>query len=156
MNFTNKYISSEYIFSDWIFLWFIIYISPFNTNKILLNKYLNPVYSLYFALFINIVMFMILLIQHSKYNIIIKMLLLMLCEKIVPIYILHQVYNYNNDSLHFLNNIPFMVGIFIIYIIYLDLQDATVYQVYDGIFYSIKNDDNNTPFFSLFHKLFGL
>ena len=151
MNFKNIFISPQYIYSDWLFLWFLLYISPLNPNTSFSNNYFNPLYSLYLALFTNIIMLIVLFWQNAKYNVIAKMCLMSLCEKIIPIYLLHTMYKYSNNSLS-----PFTFGLFFIYLAFLHSQNTNFYEVYEGIFYSIKNDDNNTPFFLLFHKAFGL
>lgn len=101
-------------------------------------------------------MFITLFIENAKSNIIAKMFLMTLCEKIVPIYVLYTMYNYKANSLHFQSNVYFTVGLFFLYLTFLYSQNTNFYEVYEGIVYSIKNDDNNTPFFLLAHKLLGL
>jgi hypothetical protein len=75
-----------------------------------------------------------------------------LFEKIIPITLLH----YQIKSLHIQQNLLFTLGLFMIYLGYLHVSDTTIYEVYNSIFYSITKDDNNIPFFALFHTLFGL
>lgn len=152
MNFKDNYISSQYIFSDWIFLWTLIYLSPLNQNKTSSTNYFNPLFSLYGALCVNIFMFVVLLAKNSALNILVKYVLMMLVEKIIPISLLSHEINY----LHIQTNIVFTVGLFILYLAYLHLSNTSIYEVYSGIYHSITVDDNNTPFFYLFHKLFGI
>jgi hypothetical protein len=152
MNFENKYISSQYIFSDWIFLWFLLYVSPINESNSLGKHYFNPLLSLYIALFFNIIMFVVLLSKAPRVNVILKFMLMVLCEKVIPILVL----NGEMKSLDFQNNIPFTLGLFTIYLVYLYLENTNFYEVYKSISSSIIKDDNNTPFFALFHRLFGL
>jgi hypothetical protein len=152
MNFKNKYISSQYIYSDWIFLWFLVYFSPINQNKTFSETFFNPLVSLYIALSMNVFVFIRLLMKMVAPNILVKYGLMMVFEKIIPISLLHR----ETKSLHIQNNILFTGGLFIIYLGYLHFSNTTFYEVYNSIFYSITKDDNNTPFFALFHTLFGL
>ena len=155
MNFKDRFIPIQYIYSDWLFIWFLLYISPLNPNTSFSNTYYNPLYSLYLALFANGIMLAHLFVEKSKWNVIAKMFLMMVCEKIIPIYILLSPYK-QSQSLHFQNNIPSTLGLFFLYLTFLHFQNTNFYEVYESITYSIKKDDNNTPFFLLFHTLFGL
>lgn len=156
MDFKHQFISFEYIYSDWIFIWFLLFISPLNPKQSFAYNYLNPVYSLYLALLHNIITLILLFVQNAKPNVIVKMFLLLLCEKIIPIYILWTVYNHKTTSLHLQKNIPFTAGLLCIYLAFLYSRNTNFYEVYDGIFYSIKHDLNNTSFFLTLHKWLGL
>jgi hypothetical protein len=151
MNFTNQFISSQYIYSHWIFAWFIIYISYLSTIWPLCINYFNPLLSLYLALFTNIITLITLFIENANPIIITKMVSMTLCEKIIPIYILYQN---NLMSIYFQNNIPITLGIFFLYLGFLYSQNTNFYHVYESIFHSIRNGENNTPFFLLFHNCF--
>jgi hypothetical protein len=176
VDFKNRYISSEYIFSEWIFAWFLIYISPMNENRNIAEQYFNPLLSLCIALFSNVVTFIFLLTQTTSLNIIIKYLLMSFCEKVVPIYLLTRYTSKSQvkfsdmiernelqrfiakyfKSLHLQTNIPFTTIFFLVYLGYLQFRSTNFCEVYNSIIHSIIIDDNNTPFFALFHILFGL
>jgi len=147
------FISSEYIFSDWIFFWFILY---FISTKIFhneyLEKYFNPTLALSIALFQNITIFIYLIVQHPKLNILIKFSLMMICEKMIPLLLLFQ----NEKSLHFQNNIPFTLGIFGLYLGFLFSQKSDFFKTYMQIMHSIISDDNNTPFFWFINKFLDI
>lgn len=156
MDFKHQFISFKYIYSDWIFIWFLLFISPLNPKQSFAYNYLNPVYSLYLALLHNIIILILLFAQNANSNAIIKMILLLLCEKIIPIYVLWTVYNHKTTSLHLQQNIPFTIGLFCIYLAFLYSRNTNFCHVYEEIFYSIKHDLNKTPFFLTIHKLLGL
>ena len=151
-----SFISIEYIFSDWIFIWFIIYYTIINTfqnnEKHFIEKHFSPILAMHFALFQNIFSFIYLIIKNAKLNIIIKYFMMMTCEKIIPTILLLQ----NKNSLHFQENIPVTIGLFGIYLLFLYNKNIDFFQMYKRILNSIVMDDNNTPFFWFIHKYLGL
>ena len=148
-----SFISSEYIFSDWIFVWFILY---FILTKMIQNesfeKYFNPTLALSMALFQNIATFIYLIWKNPKLNILIKFSLMMICEKMIPLLLLFQ----NDKSLHFQNNIPVTLGIFGLYVGFLFSKNRDFFHTYEQILHSILMDDNNVPFFWFIHKYLGI
>lgn len=151
-----SFISIEYIFSDWIFIWFIIYYTIINTiqnnETHFIEKHFSPILAMHLALFQNIITFFYLIIKNTNLNILIKYSLMMICEKIIPTILLLQ----NKKSLHFQENIPVTIGILGIYLLFLYLKKTNFFQIYERILHSIIIDDNNTPFFWFIHKYLGI
>jgi len=149
-----SFISIEYILSDWIFIWFIIYYTIINTiqNKDFIEKHFSPILAMHLALFQNIITFIYLIIKNTNLNIIIKYSLMMICEKIIPTILLLQ----NKKSLHFQENIPVTIGILGIYLLFLYNKNIYFFQIYGRILNSIIMDDNSTPFFWFIHKYLGI
>jgi len=149
------YISSEYIFSDWIFIWFIIYILVHEIfqNKTIIYRYFNPKIALYLAFLQNIFTILYFLLEKDLFwvngMIFIKYLLMMVTLKIIPLFIIysHPIYK---------TNIFIAIGIFIIYLGFLYYKKTNLVEIYTKIKESILLDDNNTPFFYMLHKLFGI
>lgn len=149
-----SFISIEYIFSDWIFIWFIIYYTIINTiqNYDFIEKHFSPILAMHLALFQNMIIFIYLIIKNVNLNILVKYSMMMICEKIIPTILLLQ----NKNSLHFQENIPVTIGVFGIYLLFLYNKNIDFFQIYGRILNSIIMDDNNTPFFWFFNKYLGL
>jgi hypothetical protein len=108
--------------------------------------------ALIFAMMVNIasMLFFYFYSPIYQFNIMMKFAMMLIFEKMIPIFILR------NEPISFQHSLMITILIFGIYMIYLELHHTNVIDIYKRIFLSIQNDDNNTPIFRLFHTLFGL
>lgn len=139
----------DFLFSYWIIFWFLIYYFTQNikgspiASKI--QKYMNPKLALYFGFFENFGTFLYIIWLNSKLSIIFKYLLMLLLIKVLPIYLI-------KEKIHLWNDIIVFIFVFLIYNIYLWINDETIYSVYERTFTSIKNNQNKTLVFWIFDK----
>jgi len=147
-----SYISTEYIFSDWIFAWFVLYYISIKSikNTDFLDTYLNPKFSLYCALFQNIYTLVEITLKNPKPIILIKYFIVMLILKIIPLFLIRE------KSLHLKTNIPISICIFMLYIGFLYSKRKNFFKMYKQITDSIVANDNNTPLFWFLNKYFGI
>ena len=147
-----SFISVEYIFSVWIFVWLVFYFILINTfhNTEFFEHYLNPKLALYIALLQNIFTLLLFLFKQVKSIVILKYILMMTFLKIIPYFLLR------NKSLHFQDNIPITIGIFGIYLLFLYSKGKDFFQIYKEITESIMANNTNTPFFWFFNKYLGI
>ena len=147
-----SFISLEYIFSNWIYVWFIFYYFLINTihNTYILEHYLNPKFALYMALLQNIYTLLLFLFKQVKSIVIIKYMLIISFMKIIPLFLLR------NKSLNFQTNIPITLFTFGIYHIFLYLNGKNFFKLYKEITASIMANNTNTPFFWFLNKYFGI
>ena len=151
----NGNLRPDFLFSYWIFLWFIFYIlitknhgktgsvrNKYITEKI--YQYGNPLYIFYFALFENIINFILICIYIPSLITIGQFIFMMLLIKILPIIILSQY----PTNLYY--NLIIITIIILIYNIYLFVNDTNVYSVYKKTIYFLLNGENKTPLYSLF------
>ena len=142
-----------FLFSYWIFFWFLIFYFTQNVRNsdaaLFIQKNMNPKIGLYFALFENIATFLYIILFRTEFSVIIKYLLMIFSVKILPIYLIKQ-------KIHLWNDLFVFIFIFCIYIIYLWINDETIYSVYKRTFEYVKSGQNKTPFFYLFEKIKSL
>lgn len=109
---------TDYIFSVWIFIWFIFY--AFN-----LTTY-NPTFALLFAVtFINISIVYFLMNNIDKYHIY-RFFIICFVEKFLPLLYIYYIEDLNVD----VDDIIFTIILFIAYNINLLANDTDLYQVY--------------------------
>ena len=145
-------IPMDYIFSYWIYLWFVIYnLVAFSSVKTPANKFivynLNPLLALILALIENLTMFIHLLYVYPNTTIIVKYIGMMLLVKVFPIYQLR------NTKIRWQNDLFYLGIVFGIYNIYLALQGTNLVEVYMETYKSIANNKNQTPLFYTLDKI---
>lgn len=146
-----KTIPMDYIFSYWIYLWFVIYtLVSFSSSKTATNNFiiqkLNPLLALILALIENLAMFIHLLYVYPNTTIIVKYIGMMLLVKVFPIYELrHTVIQWKNDFFY-------LFVVFGLYNIYLAIQGTNLVEVYMETYKSIANNKNQTPMFYTLDK----
>jgi len=139
----RKFISPDLIFSYWLLFWALIY--SVLTPKIMgLSPYvyesLNPEIGLWVGMSYELIELLYLWINYSTHiNILLKMALIIVIIKAVPIFLLR------NKKIRLVNNILFVAGLFIIYKLYLYVNNSNVKKVYTGINKSLRYGLNNTP-----------
>jgi hypothetical protein len=136
----------DYIFSFWVFAWFLIYYFTVSKNSkigIFIKTYCNPSIALYFAFIENILTFIVLLVFQNTIWTAFKFLIMMISIKIIPIYLLR------NEKLNPIHGLLSLGILFSIYNIYLFMNDTNIYDVYSRTIYSLIEGKNETPLFHL-------
>jgi hypothetical protein len=101
---------------------------------------LNPEIGLWVGMSYELIELLYLWINYSTHiNILLKMALIIVIIKAVPIFLLR------NKKIRLVNNILFVAGLFIIYKLYLYVNNSNVKKVYTGINKSLRYGLNNTP-----------
>ena len=128
------------IFSYWIFTWYLLYIGNYTTYSpkiafILAILYILGivVYLLYYKIFYYI----------GKYETILYYFVIQLLIKIIPLYTIWKDKYKTEDFV-------FLCYLFLLYNIWLYLQNKNVFQITDKIFHSILYGKNETQFMYLF------
>jgi hypothetical protein len=140
------YISPSYIFSYWIFGWFIIYIiSKYIPSLSWVHKYTNPLYAFYIGILENIIQLFMIYKYNFKWLTIMLFIANMILFKILPILFLIR------EPINFYWNSIFIFSLFFVYLLYLVSCGTNIYKVYTEISNSIINEENKTPFIRLYH-----
>jgi hypothetical protein len=120
----------DFIFSYWIFSWYLLYI----TNTI---EY-SPKFILLLGIIENIILLFFITQNGSTIETIIKFILINTVIKIVPYYTIR------NDKIKD-KDILVSCVIFIIYNIWLYINNTTIVNIYYKIYNSLINNKENTP-----------
>ncbi len=132
--------NSDLLFSNWIFIWFILYLSniiPYSPKLIILVGFIIILGILYY-LYVN---------KASKYNLL-KFALLNLFMKAIPLIILYNVEN-TWDEFYF------SIGIYIIYLIWLDINDTDFFTIYKKLINNYINGSTNTTISNLYDNIYN-
>jgi hypothetical protein len=149
----RKFISPDLIFSYWLLFWALIY--SVLTPKIMgLSPYvyesLNPEIGLWAAMGYDIIQLLYLWINYSTHTrILLKMALIIVIIKAIPIFLLR------NKKIRLVNNILFVAGLFILYNMYLYVNNSNLKKVYTGINKSLRDGLNTTPMMWVLSKIDG-
>lgn len=154
---TEKYkkdtkIHWSFLFSYWIFIWFLIYIFSFSFDTSIakwIQNYCNPLLVLRLALLENLFSFFMLYYYNTKSFILFKYVLVILILKVIPIYALR------NTKINIVSNVTILVFLFLLYELYLQMYGTNVIEIYRDTYQHIINDDGKTPIFLLIDTLFG-
>jgi hypothetical protein len=132
----------DYIFSYWIFTWFLLFL-------IFPTKVPSPLLAFIIAFIINVgeVLYLVTL-NVPKLRILIYLLQIVIA-KMIPIGIIYYYFNKKNSLS---NDVSIMFGLFIIYNIYLYINKTNFLKINRDIVESIEKGNNNTPFFYLISK----
>lgn len=147
----RKFISPDLIFSYWLLFWALIY--SVLTPKIMgLSPYvyesLNPEIGLWAAMGYDIIQLLYLWINYSTHTrILLKMALIIVIIKAIPIFLLR------NKKIRLVNNILFVAGLFILYNMYLYVNNSNLKKVYTGINKSLRDGLNTTPMMWVLSKI---
>jgi hypothetical protein len=143
-----SYIEPSFIFSYWLFGWFIIYmISKYIPSLKWVHNFTNPLYGFYFGVLEMLIQIFLIYQYNFKWKTIGYFILVMILFKIIPILLLlkEPVNSYWNSI--------FLISLFFIYVFYLVLSGTNIYNIYREISDSIINEKNNTPFMYMIHKI---
>ena len=133
----------DYIFSYWIFIWFILY-------KINIIK-LNPLLALLIALVQNLIVISLMFYYGTKTKLKILFTIGMFILKIIPIYILIK-----NKTRISTNDIKYFILLFLIYIGYLKLNNIQIDYLNKIAYDLIFNNKLELPFINLFDRLINI
>jgi hypothetical protein len=145
------FLRPDFLFSYWIFLWGLIYLTIFaffkNTNKytMFIVKYCNPLIIFIFALFENIYLFIRFIVTGVKTRTIVLFAIMVLFAKIIPISLLLYT------KINIMPNLKATAVVFAVYNLYLLLHGTNIYEVY------VKTTDivvkEKTPFIYLVNSI---
>lgn len=141
----NYNISADYLFSYWIFVWFILFLLFAKSHFVKTN--FNPRFALFIALFENIAFFIYYACKNATISVLLKYISMIILFKIIPLFLLRK------EKIRWYNEIRIAVVIFIIYHVYLQLNHVDLYEVIQQTSANVLSDANNTPFFRLLHTM---
>jgi hypothetical protein len=150
--FKNGVIRPDFIFSYWIFVWFLIYF----VSNIFLNKNIipSPLLEMYIGFFTSLYGFYYLLFESSNTLPIMKFLVMLIVIKTIPLLI--TIYLNGNYKINWTYDLKKLLILLLIYFVYLVFWNVNVFDVYNYEGISIINNDNKTPFFYLLTKIYPL
>ena len=140
-----NYISVDYLFSYWIFAWFILFILSMKSTFI--KTHFNPRFALLVALFANIMSFMYFLFHNATILVLLKYILVIILFKIIPLFLLRK------EKVRWFNEISIAVIVFIMYFVYIESNNVHLHDVIEQTAINILHDTNNTPFFRLLETI---
>lgn len=132
----------DFIFSYWIFAWFLIYYAvPYDIP--------SPKLSILFALIENIAeLFFLLTVEPTMWKIVLFILMIVVMKGI-PLYLLRNV------PIVFSKDILSLIVVFLLYNAYLFARNTNVVAVYNTINTSLKKGDDQTPLYWMANKLYS-
>jgi hypothetical protein len=151
-------ITFDLLFTYWLYIWFILfmiiilfnkYTNFKNIDKII--EYINPFYPLFitFILTIFIVCYVLYVkrinIFKTNINVFIKLLLILILIKLLPLYI---TYKFDKNYIY---NCSILLILFVIYYSYLDRLNYNIPFIYETTITNIMNN-NDTPLIGLIYK----
>ena len=148
----NGYVSPDYLFSYWIFTWFLIYynIGAFrNKATTLFKRHCSPLFALWIALLFNAYEIAYAMYVKLDAQLFAKFAIMMLLVKALPIYLLYR----KGESIHLFNDVIVLAIVFTIYNLYLYSRGLNPKNVYTETEKSLTSGDNKTPMFYLMDKL---
>ena len=144
----------DYLFSDWIFIWFIVYLfagkSKQSAGARFIYENMNPFIALFVGFFENLFLFILILLYNPNLELIIKFLFMMIFAKIIPIVFLYKT------PIKLVENILSLLIIFGIYNFYLYIEKTSIYSIYKNTTIHVINNNNKTPFFRLYDSIIQL
>ena len=149
-------IQGSFIFSYWLLVWFIlyfisVYIHKYTQKYSLFNwiyQNANPFVTFLFGVVFSICFFSYVLYYNHSPSMILFVFLIVLFEKIIPVYWLsfYPVHFYKNSLLLFIS--------LFIYLVYIYVNNTNAYKVYINIADSMIQNKYNTPFLHMIQKIF--
>ena len=139
----------DFLFSYWIIIWFLIYYFVGFTkgqtaSYMFIKQYLNPKVAILLALVENMFTFTLLLFNNPETIVIIKYISMMFIMKGIPLYLLR------NSNIHIMRDITIAIAVFILYNIYLYVNDEDLVTIYKRTFYFVSTDSYNTPLYLVY------
>ena len=127
----------DFIFSYWIFVWYLLY------EFKIINE--NPKIALTIALIENIIGLFLMIYYSNSKNHIASFIIIMFLIKIIPLWRLR-----NTD--YEINSLYIMIFLFIIFLLWLSVNNINIIEYHKGKLESVKNDKPFGPFMNLFDK----
>lgn len=146
----NNFLRVDFLFSYWIFAWFLLYYSASHSSIAQKSAvlWINPKIALYIALIENITT-VVIIGQKCTFDILFKYIAMLLCVKVLPIYLLR------NTKINWIRDIVGTIALFVIYLGWLYYNETTLWDVYSRTWRSISRGDNKTPFFAALNWISG-
>jgi hypothetical protein len=136
----DKQIRLDFIFSYWIFVWYILYFLKF-------VKY-SPKFALYVAMIDNMILLSILIYKKSSIYDIAKFLAINTFIKYLPIYTLLDEKIKRRDIIA-------TIILFLIYLIYVYVNNNNIYEIYNKIIKGYTEDEYKTPISAFYDSIFN-
>ena len=141
----------DFLFSYWCFAWFIIYYFIDYSTKSPIGQYiktnLNPKLALILAFIENFTVFLYMIYLKTDIVNIIRYLFMMIVIKIYPIYLIWS------NPIQWSHDIGMFIIVFIIYNVWLYINNTTLWKIYKKTFISIHEGKTDTPLFHLMEKV---
>ena len=145
---SNNVSRIDFIFSYWIFSWFLIYYFAQNIkqNKItkIICENMNPMIALIIGLILNIIMILIIILFNPSANLFIFFIIISIIIfcKVIPIYLI------KDNKIKIFENTISLIVIFIFYNIYLFMNNENTISLYIKVEESLLNNEFDTPIFN--------
>jgi hypothetical protein len=140
----KNFLQFDDIFTYWIDAWFFLHL--FFQSTIV-----SPLLAAWISLIVTLVGLIGLFILNGNMMRILKLMLMTLVVKIIPLYILTV---YLKEKIDLYRDISWLIVVFIVYNFYLLIKGTNIYVVYLEIINSNREDKKNTlPFFRLLDYL---
>lgn len=141
----------DFLFSYWCLAWFIIYYFIDHSTKSPIGQYIktnaNPKLALILAFIENFTTFLYMIYIKTDSLNLLRYLVMMFVIKIYPIYLIWSV------PIQWSHDILVLAVVFIIYIIWLQFNNTSLWKVYNKTFTSIHEGKTDTPLFHLMEKI---
>ena len=128
----------DLVFSYWIYVWYVLYVFK-------LIQY-SPKLALILGLIDNIFMFIMMLLYGTSKKTIVYFIIVNTLIKVVPLYYL------KNEQIK-VNDIYFTCGLFVLFIIWLHINEQSLVGNIKIIYDSLLYGKNETPFMALLQKI---
>ena len=128
----------DLVFSYWIYLWFILYIFKYTIY--------SPKFALTLGLLDNIVLLFLMFTWGTSVKTIIWFIIINTLIKIMPLY-------YLRTEPYKMKDVYFTMGLFLIYIIWLHINNQSLVGNIKLIHNSLLYGKNETPFMNLLSKI---
>ena len=133
----------DFIFSYWVFSWFVLYCVSVFVFHIPTKFDFSPILLLWIGLIENIVTLLLILWYNPQPMLVLYFVIMMLSVKISPLYLLRKT------KIHWLSQIVFGLIFVTIYLLYLSIWRTNVVSVYTDTIQSLLRGDNRTPMIRL-------
>ena len=148
--FKNGVLRPDFIFSYWIFVWFLIY---FVSNLFFYKNIIpSPLLEMYIGFFVSLYGFYYLVSTISNTLPIMKFLVMLTVIKTIPLLI--TIYLSGTYKINWKYDLKKVLILLLIYFVYLLCWNVNVFDVYNYEGISIINNDNKTPFFYILSKMY--
>ena len=143
------YIRFDFLFSYWVFLWFIIYYFTYTKSWLgqRFTQWGNPKLVLILALLENLATLGWIAVMNGDFLTLVKYTYMILVVKVLPLYLVW------GRPIRVPQDIYVFMGVFVIYNVHLWLNDESLITIYRRTITSIVQHDNNTPLFGLVQYL---
>ena len=128
----------DLVFSYWIYIWFILYIFKYTIY--------SPKFALTLGVLDNIVLLFLMFIWGTSVKTIIWFVIINTLIKVVPLYYLRK-------EPYKMKDVYFTMGLFLIYIIWLHINNQSLVGNIKLIHNSLLYGKNKTPFMNLLSKI---